>query len=72
VLVKVDKFTFPVNFVVMNIEKDVEIPLILGRPFMKKTRVIIVVDNGKFKVIVQYEETNFNVLEPMQHLKDMG
>ncbi|KHN23707.1 hypothetical protein glysoja_047424, partial [Glycine soja] len=30
VLVRVQQFTFPVDFVVMDIEEDVEIPLILG------------------------------------------
>jgi len=30
VLVKVDKFMFPVNFVVMDIKKDEEVPLELG------------------------------------------
>jgi len=30
VLVKVCQLTFPVDFVIMDIEKDVEIPLILG------------------------------------------
>ena len=30
VLVKVDKFIFPVDFVVLDIEEDREIPLILG------------------------------------------
>ena len=34
VLVKVKQFTFPVDFVVMDIEEDTEIPLILGHPFM--------------------------------------
>ena len=34
VLVKVKHFTFPTDFVVMDIEEDIEIPLILGRPFM--------------------------------------
>ena len=34
VLVKVHRFTFRVDFVIMDIEKDAEIPLILGRPFM--------------------------------------
>nr|KYP32139.1 hypothetical protein KK1_047245 [Cajanus cajan] len=34
-IVKVDKFMFPVDFVVMDMEEDVEVPLILGRPFMK-------------------------------------
>jgi len=31
---------------------DSEVPLILGRPFMKTTKVIISVDNGKLKVRV--------------------
>ncbi|MCI52001.1 hypothetical protein A2U01_0073245, partial [Trifolium medium] len=35
VLVKVDKFMFPIDFVVMDIEDDDDVPLILGRPFMK-------------------------------------
>nr|KYP72467.1 hypothetical protein KK1_005056 [Cajanus cajan] len=33
VLVKVDNFMFPVDFVVMDMEEDIEVPLILGRPF---------------------------------------
>ncbi|XP_075504480.1 uncharacterized protein LOC142541916 [Primulina tabacum] len=33
VLVKVDKFIFSVDFVVLDMEEDREIPLILGRPF---------------------------------------
>ncbi|MCI31954.1 hypothetical protein A2U01_0053166, partial [Trifolium medium] len=35
VLVKVDKFMFPIDFVVMYIEEDDDVPLILRRPFMK-------------------------------------
>ncbi|XP_058764619.1 uncharacterized protein LOC131638083 [Vicia villosa] len=36
-LVKVDKFLFPVDFVVVDMEEDRDVPLILGRPFMKTT-----------------------------------
>ena len=50
IIVKVDKFLFPINFVVMDMEEDVEVPLILGRPFMKTTKIIIDVDKGKLKV----------------------
>jgi len=70
VLVKVDKFIFPVDFVVMDIEEDIEVPLILGRPFMKTAKVIIDVDDTKLKVRVQDDEVNFNVFEAMQHTKD--
>ncbi|XP_075500124.1 uncharacterized protein LOC142538709 [Primulina tabacum] len=34
VLVKVDKFIFSVDFVVLDMEEDREIPIILGRPFL--------------------------------------
>ena len=63
VLFKVDKFLFPMNFVIMEMEEDVEVPLILGRPFMKIAWVLIDVDNGKLIVRVKDEEMNFNVFE---------
>src|SRR4051812_29800748 len=33
VLVKIDKFVFPVDFVILEMPEDEEIPIILGRPF---------------------------------------
>ncbi|XP_024992465.1 uncharacterized protein LOC112526413 [Cynara cardunculus var. scolymus] len=34
VLIKVNKFYFPVDFVVLDMDEDKEIPMILGRPFL--------------------------------------
>jgi len=45
----------------MDIEEDVEVPLILGRPFMKTARIIIDVDKGKLKVRAQYDKVTFNI-----------
>ncbi|XP_022637912.1 uncharacterized protein LOC106763487 [Vigna radiata var. radiata] len=70
VLVKVDKFLFPVDFVIMEMGEDVNVPLILGRPFMKTARVLIDVENGKLKVRVHDEEVNFDVFQAMSHPKD--
>ncbi|XP_017416658.1 uncharacterized protein LOC108327474 [Vigna angularis] len=70
VIVKVDKFLFPMDFVIMEMEEDVNVPLILGRPFMKTARVFIEVENDKLKVRVQDEEVNFHVFEAMAHPKD--
>lgn len=56
VLVKVDKFTFHVDFVVMDMKEDEEVPLILGRPFMKTARIIVDVDKGKLQVRTQNKE----------------
>ena len=33
-LVKVDKFVFLVNFMILDFEQDMNCPLILGRPFI--------------------------------------
>ncbi|XP_050914652.1 uncharacterized protein LOC127129534 [Lathyrus oleraceus] len=41
VLVKIDKFFFPVDFVILEMPEDEEIPLILGRPFLETGRCII-------------------------------
>ena len=41
VLVKVDKFIFPADFIVLDIEEDKEIPIILGSPFLATGRVMI-------------------------------
>ena len=35
VLIKVGKFVFLVDFVVINIEEDKQVPLLLGRPFLE-------------------------------------
>ena len=34
VLIKVGKFIFPVDFEVINIEEDKQVPLMLGRTFL--------------------------------------
>jgi len=48
ILVRVKHLIFPAGFVVIDIEEDVGIPLILGRPFM--STVSRVVDMGKRKL----------------------
>ena len=40
-LVKVDKFIFPVDFIVLDMEGDKEIPIILGNPFLTMGRAMI-------------------------------
>ncbi|XP_028216596.1 uncharacterized protein LOC114398620 [Glycine soja] len=48
VLVKVKQFSFPADFVVMDIEEDAKIPLILGHPFMLTAGCVV--DMGKDKL----------------------
>ena len=67
VLVKVDKFIFPADFIVLNMEEDKEIPIILGRPFLVTGRAMIDVQRGELKLRVQENEVKFNVFEAMRH-----
>ena len=41
VLIKVGKFFFLVDFVVINIEEDKKVPLLLGRPFLATGATLI-------------------------------
>ncbi|GJR31860.1 reverse transcriptase domain-containing protein [Tanacetum coccineum] len=40
-IVEVGKFTFPVDFVILEMEEDCKVPLILGRPFLHTADAII-------------------------------
>nr|KYP64056.1 hypothetical protein KK1_018643 [Cajanus cajan] len=66
VLVKVGNFIFLMDFVVMDMAKDMEIPLILESPFMKMTKIVIDVDGGKLKVRAQDEKVTFSLFEDKQ------
>jgi len=46
--VKVDKFTFPMDFFIMDMKEDEEVPFILDKSFMKTVRIIVDVDKGQF------------------------
>ncbi|GJV02405.1 reverse transcriptase domain-containing protein [Tanacetum coccineum] len=40
-LVEVGKFTFPADFVILEMEEDSKVPLILGRTFLRTTDAVI-------------------------------
>ena len=68
VLVKVDKFIFPADFIVLDMEEDKEIPIILGRPFLATGRAMVDVQRGELKLRLQEDEVKFNVFEAVRHL----
>ncbi|GKB96324.1 reverse transcriptase domain-containing protein [Tanacetum coccineum] len=55
VFVLVRKFTFPVDFVIVDYESDPRVPLILGRPFLRTARALIDV-HGEEKILRDGEE----------------
>ncbi|XP_042016209.1 uncharacterized protein LOC121764218 [Salvia splendens] len=47
VLVRVNDFIFPVDFVVLDMKEDPNVPLILGRPFLATGKALIDVTKGE-------------------------
>ena len=62
VLVKVGKFVFPVDFIILDIEEDSQVPLLLGRPFLAIEATLIDMQKGLLTLKVGEEATDFNLL----------
>nr|GEV99641.1 reverse transcriptase domain-containing protein [Tanacetum cinerariifolium] len=66
-LVEVGKFTFPADFVILEIEEDSKVPLILGRPFLHTADAVIRVKQKQLKLRVRIERMIFNIDSAMKH-----
>nr|GEZ51974.1 putative reverse transcriptase domain-containing protein [Tanacetum cinerariifolium] len=60
VLVKIDKFIFPVDFIILDIIKDDKVPIILGRPMLATAHARIDVSRKKISLKVGGEKVMFN------------
>ncbi|GJZ34385.1 DNA-directed DNA polymerase [Tanacetum coccineum] len=65
-LVKINKFIFPVDFVVLEMDEDELVPIILGRPFLGTARAIIDVHKGRLSLRVGKETVTFNIRKSMK------
>ncbi|GKC82124.1 reverse transcriptase domain-containing protein [Tanacetum coccineum] len=61
VYVKVGKFHFPTDFVVVDFEADPRVPLILGRSFLRTCRALIDVYGEEITLRVNDEAVTFNL-----------
>ncbi|XP_022030616.1 uncharacterized protein LOC110931538 [Helianthus annuus] len=71
-LVKVDKFVFPVDFVVLDMEADERVPIILGRPFLRTAKAIIDVFDGKISLRAGDEIVTFEIDRAMRRADLVG
>ncbi|KAK4707226.1 hypothetical protein R3W88_033241 [Solanum pinnatisectum] len=71
ILVKVNQFIFPANFVILDCEIDAEIPIILGRPCLATGRALVDVESRKLKFWVNEDKVTFNVFKSMKHPSDI-
>ncbi|XP_028785340.1 uncharacterized protein LOC114741254 [Neltuma alba] len=70
VLVKVDKFIFPADFIVLDCEVDWNIPIILGQPFLATARTLIDVEEGDITMRVNDEKVIFNMNQALKFPDD--
>ena len=68
VLVKVRKFVFPVDFIILDIKEDSQVPLLLGRPFLATGAALIDMQKGVLTLRVGEEATDFNLLQSLKKL----
>ncbi|XP_070007366.1 uncharacterized protein [Nicotiana sylvestris] len=67
VLVRVDKFILPADFVILDCEVDYEVPIILGRPFLDTGKALVDVEAGELTFRVGDEKVVFHVCKSMKH-----
>lgn len=71
VLMKVDKFILPANFVILYYEVDVDVPIILGRLFLATRRVVVDVERRDLRFRANEDELVFNFCGTLKLAKDL-
>ncbi|GKD17072.1 reverse transcriptase domain-containing protein, partial [Tanacetum coccineum] len=64
-----EKFHFPADFIVVDYVVDPQVPLILGRPFLRTARALIDVYGEELTLRVNDESTTFKVGQPLKLVK---
>ncbi|XP_070054879.1 uncharacterized protein [Nicotiana tomentosiformis] len=66
VLVRVDKFILPANFVILDCEVDYEVSIILGRPFLATGKALVDVEAGQLTFQLGDENVVFHMCKSMR------
>ena len=72
VLVRVKHFTFPADFLFMDIEDDADIPLILGRPFMLTASCMVDMGKRKLEMGIEDQKISFDLFDEEKQLLDQN
>nr|GEW48268.1 reverse transcriptase domain-containing protein [Tanacetum cinerariifolium] len=67
IFVKVGKFHFPTDFIVVDFKADSRVPLILGRYFLRAGRALIDVYGEEITLRVNDESVSFNLNQTMRY-----
>ena len=65
ILMKIDTFTFPMDFVTWGIEGDLQNSHILRRPLLSSSQAWIDINKGELTLLVGEENAKFNLHQPL-------
>ncbi|GJY34367.1 mitochondrial proton/calcium exchanger protein-like protein isoform X1 [Tanacetum coccineum] len=68
ILVGIGKFTFPMDFIILDMPEDIKVPLILERPFLSTAHAKIDVYKRKITLRVEEERIVFTSVKPTSSL----
>ncbi|XP_023741787.1 uncharacterized protein LOC111889862 [Lactuca sativa] len=66
ILVKIGKFVFPIDFVVLDMKEDSDVPIILGRPLLNTTGALVDILESKLTLRVGDEKEIFGIADGFQ------
>ncbi|CAN6583699.1 unnamed protein product [Malus baccata var. baccata] len=69
--IKVDNLYLPAEFVILDMDEDMQTPIILGRPFMATARTLIDVEAGTLTLRVQDQSVVFSLFEATKRPSDV-
>ncbi|KAL4361204.1 hypothetical protein GQ457_04G025620 [Hibiscus cannabinus] len=70
ILVRVDKFIFPADFIVLDCEANEHAPVILGRPFLATGRMLIDCEKGELTIRVNDQQVTVNIFKSLKQPDD--
>ncbi|XP_039040770.1 uncharacterized protein LOC120179159 [Hibiscus syriacus] len=70
VIVKVDNFLFPIDFLILDCEVDATTPIILGRPFLATERILIDYKKGELTMRVANQYVIVNVFHTLKYMDE--
>ena len=65
-LIKVESFIFPADFVILDCEVNFEVSIILGRQFLATGRALVDMEKGQMTFRLNNEEVTFNICRSMR------
>ncbi|XP_022931555.1 uncharacterized protein LOC111437701 [Cucurbita moschata] len=67
ILIQVDKFIFLADFIILDYELDHDVPIILGRSFLKTRRILVDVHKGTIMLRMNDQQIEFHMNDNMKY-----